>query len=82
MDGVRRLRRRGRHFTSKGARLPEADPDAAVALLNAGASPAGQEFSARNMDINLIALPTEETPAYVKNIKALANDKYQRDIDV
>jgi alkanesulfonate monooxygenase SsuD/methylene tetrahydromethanopterin reductase-like flavin-dependent oxidoreductase (luciferase family) len=51
-------------------------------LLNAGASPAGQEFSARNVDINLIALPIEETPAYVRNIKALANDKYQRNIEV
>ena len=53
-----------------------------MALLNAGASPAGQEFSARNVDINLIALPIEETPGYVKGIKTLAADKYQRDIDV
>ena len=73
----------GKHFTSKGAHAyPKPIQTPRVALLNAGASPAGQEFSARNVDINLIALPTEETPAYVKNIKALANDKYQRDIDV
>lgn len=52
------------------------------ALLNAGASPAGIEFSAKNVDINLIASPIEEVPAYVKKIKALANDKYERNIDV
>ncbi len=73
----------GKHFTSKGAHAyPKPIQTPRVALLNAGASPAGQEFSARNVDINLIALPIEETPAYVKNIKTLAQDKYERDIDV
>ncbi len=56
--------------------------DPRPALLNAGASPAGQDFSARNVDVNLIALPTEEVPAYVKNIKGIAHDEYERDIDV
>jgi len=34
------------------------------------------------VDVNLIASPIEETPSYVKTIKGLANDKYERDIDV
>ena len=73
----------GKYFQSKGAHAyPKPVQDPRPALLNAGASPAGQEFSARNVDVNLIALPTEEVPAYVKGIKTLAADKYQRDIDV
>jgi dimethylsulfone monooxygenase len=72
-----------KHFQSKGAHAyPKPVQDPRPALLNAGASPAGQEFSARNVDVNLIALPTEEVPAYVRGIKALANDRYERDIDV
>lgn len=71
------------HFQSKGAHAyPKPVQDPRPALLNAGASPAGQEFSARNVDVNLIALPTEEVPAYVRGIKSLANDKDERDIDV
>jgi dimethylsulfone monooxygenase len=73
----------GKYFTSKGAHAyPKPIQDPRPALLNAGASPAGQEFSARNVDINLIALPIEETPSYIKSIKALANDKYERNIEV
>lgn len=73
----------GKYFRSKGAHAyPKPIQDPRPALLNAGSSPAGQEFSARNVDINLIALPTEEVPGYVTGIKQLANDKYERDIDV
>lgn len=73
----------GRFFQSKGAHAyPKPIQDPRPALLNAGASPRGQEFSARNVDINLIALPTEDAPDYITGIKRLANDKYQRDIDV
>lgn len=72
-----------KYFQSKNAHAyPKPIQDPRPALLNAGASPAGQEFSARNVDVNLIALPNEEVPAYVKGIKGLAADKYQRDIDV
>ncbi len=74
---------RGDHFVSSGAHAyPKPVQAPRPALINAGASPRGQEFSARNVDINLIASPIEETPAYVRGIKALANDKYERDIDV
>ena len=73
----------GKYVQSTGAKAyPKPIQDPRPALLNAGASPAGQDFSAKNVDINLIALPTEEAPAYVKGIKALANDTYERDIDV
>jgi alkanesulfonate monooxygenase SsuD/methylene tetrahydromethanopterin reductase-like flavin-dependent oxidoreductase (luciferase family) len=73
----------GRFFQSKGAHAyPKPVLDPRPALINAGASPAGQEFSARNCDINLIALPTEEMPAYVHNIKTLAAEKFERTIDV
>lgn len=73
----------GPYFTAKGAHsLPHPIQNPRPALINAGASKAGQEFSARNVDINLISLPTEEMPSYISNIKALANDKYERDIDV
>jgi alkanesulfonate monooxygenase SsuD/methylene tetrahydromethanopterin reductase-like flavin-dependent oxidoreductase (luciferase family) len=73
----------GTYFQSKNAHAyPKPVQNPRPALLNAGASPAGQEFSARNVDVNLIALPTEEVPAYVQGIKTLANDKYERDIDV
>jgi FMNH2-dependent dimethyl sulfone monooxygenase len=73
----------GKFFQSKGAHAyPKPIQDPRPALLNAGASPRGQEFSAKNVDINLIALPTEEAPDYIKGIKRLANDKYERDIDV
>lgn len=73
----------GKYFQSKGAHAyPKPVQDPRPALLNAGASPRGQEFSAKNVDINLIALPTEEAPDYITGIKRLANDKYERDIDV
>jgi alkanesulfonate monooxygenase SsuD/methylene tetrahydromethanopterin reductase-like flavin-dependent oxidoreductase (luciferase family) len=73
----------GTYFQSKGAHAyPKPIQAPRPALLNAGASPAGIEFSARNVDINLIALPTEEIPEYVARIKGIAGDKYERDIDV
>jgi alkanesulfonate monooxygenase SsuD/methylene tetrahydromethanopterin reductase-like flavin-dependent oxidoreductase (luciferase family) len=73
----------GEFFQAKGASsYPKPVQDPRPVLINAGASEAGQEFSARNVDVNLIALPTEEVPSYVKKIKTLANTKYERDIDV
>lgn len=73
----------GDFFTSKGAHAhPRPLQAPRPALINAGASPRGVEFSAKNVDINLIASPIEETPAYVKNITDLANTKYERNIDV
>jgi len=73
----------GTYFQAKGAHAyPKPVQAPRPVLINAGASPAGIEYSARNVDVNLIASPLEEMPAYVKNIKSLANDKYERDIDV
>ncbi|MCD2185735.1 LLM class flavin-dependent oxidoreductase [Actinomycetospora soli] len=70
-------------FSSKGAHAyPKPIQAPRPALLNAGASPRGQQFSAKNVDINLIALPTEEVPDYVRSIKGTAQNEYDRDIDV
>jgi dimethylsulfone monooxygenase len=53
------------------------------ALLNAGNSAAGIDFSARNVDINFASLDTlENISAYTAKVKALARDSYQRDIQV
>ncbi|BBG02919.1 MULTISPECIES: LLM class flavin-dependent oxidoreductase [Pseudonocardia] len=53
------------------------------ALLNAGNSPAGIEFSARNVDINFASLDTlENITAYTDKVRAKARDDYQRDIQV
>lgn len=73
----------GRFFQAKGAHsFPHPVQAPRPALLNAGASPAGQDFSARNVDVNLIALPLEEMPAYVESIKGKARNDYDRNIDV
>lgn len=73
----------GTYFQSRNAHAyPKPVLDPRPALLNAGASPAGMEFSARNVDVNLVALPLEELPEYVERIKSLAHDKYDRDIEV
>ena len=51
------------------------------ALINAGNSPAGMEFSARNVDVNFAALDTVETMGgYTEKLKTMAREKYKRDI--
>jgi alkanesulfonate monooxygenase SsuD/methylene tetrahydromethanopterin reductase-like flavin-dependent oxidoreductase (luciferase family) len=73
----------GKYFQSKGAHAyPKPLQDPRPALLNAGASPAGQRFSARNVDVNLVALPVDQINGYVRNIKRMAHDDYERDLDV
>lgn len=53
------------------------------ALLNAGNSAAGIEFSARNVDINFASLDTlENIRAYTDKVRSKARDDYQRDIQV
>ena len=50
-------------------------------LINAGNSPSGVEFSARNVDINFASLDTLENMAqYTKNIRHKAREEYGRDI--
>lgn len=51
------------------------------ALINAGNSKSGIEFSARNVDVNFAAMDTVETMSgYTSALKAKARDDYQRDI--
>lgn len=53
------------------------------ALLNAGNSAAGIEFSARNVDINFASLDTlDNIRAYTDEVRSKARDDYQRDIQV
>jgi len=50
-------------------------------LINAGNSPSGVEFSARNVDINFASLDTLDNMAqYTKNIRHKAREEYGRDI--
>ncbi|MYU22587.1 LLM class flavin-dependent oxidoreductase [Streptomyces sp. SID8352] len=52
-------------------------------LLNAGNSPAGIDYSARNVDINFASLDTlENIRAYTGTVRGKARDEYQRAIDV
>lgn len=52
-------------------------------LLNAGGSPAGQNFSARNVDFNFVNFTDgEKSAAYVRGIKDLAKNEYDREIGV
>ena len=52
-------------------------------LLNAGNSPAGVEFSAKNVDINFASLDTlENVKTYTDKVRAKARDEYQREINV
>jgi alkanesulfonate monooxygenase SsuD/methylene tetrahydromethanopterin reductase-like flavin-dependent oxidoreductase (luciferase family) len=52
-------------------------------LLNAGNSPAGIEFSARNVDINFASLDTlENIRSYTDKVRGTARDDYGREIDV
>ena len=50
-------------------------------LLNAGASPTGIDFSARHADFNFTIFDTEDHASqYVKKIRAIAWDRYRRNI--
>ncbi|MFJ8603169.1 LLM class flavin-dependent oxidoreductase [Streptomyces shenzhenensis] len=52
-------------------------------LLNAGNSPAGIDYSARNVDINFASLDTlENIRAYTDKVRGRARSEYHRDIDV
>jgi FMNH2-dependent dimethyl sulfone monooxygenase len=52
-------------------------------LMNAGNSPAGIEFSARNVDINFASLDTlENMKTYTDKIRSTARDDFDRDINV
>jgi dimethylsulfone monooxygenase len=52
-------------------------------LLNAGNSPSGIDFSARNVDINFASLDTlENIRAYTDRVRSKARDDYDRRIDV
>ena len=62
---------------------PKPHQDPYPVLLNAGNSPAGIEFSARNVDINFASLDTlENTKIYTDKVRRKARDDFNRDIDI
>ncbi|WP_345421505.1 LLM class flavin-dependent oxidoreductase [Pseudonocardia xishanensis] len=74
----------GQFFTAFGA---ESEPKPILsprpALICAGNSPTGMDFSARNVDVNLAVLDSlEGAREYKRKISALAADSYHRTLDV
>ncbi|MBM9467993.1 LLM class flavin-dependent oxidoreductase [Nakamurella leprariae] len=62
---------------------PKPYQDPRPALINAGNSKSGVDFSARNVDINFASLDTiENIAAYTSMVRNTARDQYQRDINV
>jgi FMNH2-dependent dimethyl sulfone monooxygenase len=70
------------HFNCNGLEsYPKPYQGPRPVVINAGNSPAGMAFSARNVDVNLAALTTlEEIQAYTESIKKMARTEYQREI--
>jgi FMNH2-dependent dimethyl sulfone monooxygenase len=70
------------HFNCHGLEsYPKPHQGPRPVVINAGNSPAGMAFSARNVDVNLAALTTlEEIQAYTASIKKMARAEYQREI--
>jgi len=74
----------GKYFSGRDVEAyPKPHQDPHPVLLNAGNSPAGIAFSARNVDINFASLDTLENIAtYTDKVRATARNDYGRQIDV
>jgi FMNH2-dependent dimethyl sulfone monooxygenase len=74
----------GEFFNAKGVEAyPKPLSGPRPALINAGTSPAGLEFSAKYVDVNLTALDSlDSMKTHSEKIKATARDKYNRKIQV
>lgn len=74
----------GTYFTSLAAESePKPILEPRPALICAGNSPTGMDFSARNVDVNLAVLESlDSAREYKRKITTLAADSYGRDIDV
>ena len=74
----------GQYFSGRDVEAyPKPHQGPRPALINAGNSTAGIEFSARNVDINFASLDTlENIKAYTSKVRAKARDDYDRDINV
>jgi FMNH2-dependent dimethyl sulfone monooxygenase len=72
----------GEHFSGENLEAyPKPYQAPHPVIINAGNSPAGVEFSARNADINFASLDTLENMAqYTKNIRYKAKEEYGREI--
>jgi alkanesulfonate monooxygenase SsuD/methylene tetrahydromethanopterin reductase-like flavin-dependent oxidoreductase (luciferase family) len=74
----------GEFFNAKGVEAyPKPLSGPRPALINAGTSPAGLDFSAKYVDVNLTALDSlDSMKTHSEKIKATARDKYNRKIQV
>ncbi|SHK35332.1 Flavin-dependent oxidoreductase, luciferase family (includes alkanesulfonate monooxygenase SsuD and methylene tetrahydromethanopterin reductase) [Pseudonocardia thermophila] len=74
----------GKYFSGREVEAyPKPHQGPRPVLLNAGNSPAGIDFSARNVDINFASLDTlENIKAYTTAIRKKAREEYNRDISV
>ncbi|GAB3249351.1 LLM class flavin-dependent oxidoreductase [Arthrobacter pigmenti] len=74
----------GEYFQAKGVEAyPKPLSGPRPALINAGTSPAGLEFSAKYVDVNLTALDSlESMKTHSDKIKGRAREAYNRDIQV
>jgi len=89
IDLVKKLWREEGQFSTQGSffegenleAYPKPHQAPRPVLINAGNSPSGVEFSARNVDINFASLDTLENMAtYTKSLRTKARDEYDRDI--
>ena len=76
------VQRRGHFFEGENLEAyPKPHQAPRPVLINAGNSPSGVEFSARNVDINFASLDTLENMAnYTKSLRDKAREEYDRDI--
>ncbi|ANW62899.1 monooxygenase [Mycobacterium sp. djl-10] len=74
----------GRFYTINGAESwPKPIQRPHPVIMNAGSSPAGSDFAARNADINFVTVDDAEVAAaLVQKLKANARDNYGRDPQV
>lgn len=74
----------GSHYTATNVEsYPKPHQAPYPALINAGNSKAGMDFSAKNVDVNFASLDTlESMTSYNQQIRGLARDEYDRNIDV
>ena len=74
---------RGEHFTiDQGYLNPKPVQTPYPVLVNAGASEAGREFSARHVDFNFITMDSIETAHSLESDIKTRAERYQRDIGV
>ncbi|MGE2716195.1 LLM class flavin-dependent oxidoreductase [Mycolicibacterium litorale] len=71
----------GDHFDVKGGFSRPKPVQARPVTINAGGSPAAQDFAAKHADFNFVNFTTEEeSREYIETVRTLAREKYNRSI--